>query len=164
MEIGCGKGQDTAFLQGYGLKVIAFDISSAQIELARTKVPCADFLVQDLRDPFPVDRTGVVISSLSLHYFSWNETLDIIDRIRTVLQPGGIFICRLNSTNDVNFGARGHTKIDDNFYMVHGEPKRFFDHASILKAFTGWKVLHIEEKETYRFILPKTVWEVVLEV
>ncbi|WP_434525076.1 class I SAM-dependent methyltransferase [Photorhabdus asymbiotica] len=164
LEIGCGDGRDTAIIHHAGLKVKAIDISSAMVKRARVRTPSAIFFVQDLRDPFPIDRANVVISSLSLHYFSWDETLDIIRRIRAVLQPGGILLCRLNSTKDVNFGARGHAKIDNDFYLVHGTPKRFFDRDSILKAFTGWKVLHIEEKETHRFILPKTIWEVILEV
>ncbi|MFD0707428.1 class I SAM-dependent methyltransferase [Photorhabdus akhurstii] len=164
LELGCGNGRDTAIIHRAGLKVKAIDISSAMIKRARVRTPSAVFFVQDLRDPFPIDRSGVVISSLSLHYFSWDETLDIIRRIRAVLRPGGVLLCRLNSTKDVNFGAKGHAKIDNNFYLVHGTPKRFFDRPSILKAFSGWKVLHIEEKETYRFVLPKTIWEVILEV
>ncbi|WP_207626942.1 class I SAM-dependent methyltransferase [Photorhabdus stackebrandtii] len=164
LEIGCGDGRDTAIIHRAGLKVKAIDISSAMVKRASVRVPSAVFFVQDLRAPFPIDRTGVVISSLSLHYFSWDETLDIIRRIRAVLWPGGILLCRLNSTKDVNFGAKGHAKIDNDFYLVHGTPKHFFDRSLIFKAFSGWKVLHIEEKETHRFILPKTIWEVILEV
>ncbi|MGS0628464.1 methyltransferase domain-containing protein [Photorhabdus sp. RM125S] len=122
LEIGCGDGRDTAIIHRAGLKVKAIDISSAMVKRARVRTPSAIFFVQDLRDPFPIDKTSVVISSLSLHYFSWDETLGIIRRIRAVLQPGGVLLCRLNSTKDVNFGARGHAKIDNDFYLVHGTP------------------------------------------
>jgi len=115
----------------------AVDLSPESIAKARTRVPQAEFHCQDLRAPFPVDAAGVVVASLSLHYFPWPETEALVGRIRSVLSPAGVLLCRLNSTNDHHFGASGHPPIDENFYLVDGEPKRFFDRAAADRLFSS---------------------------
>ncbi len=121
---------------------------------------------QDIRAPFPIEagRVGVVVASLSLHYFEWPETCDLVARVRQVLRPEGVMLCRLNSTNDHHFGASGHPEIDKHFYLVDGAPKRFFDRSAIDSLFErGWRGVSIEEKVIDRYDHPKAVWEVVLE-
>ena len=118
----------------------------------------------DIREPFPILATNVVIGSLSLHYFRWSETVALVGRIREVLRPSGLFLCRLNSTEDHNFGASGHPEIEPSYYLVDGQPKRFFDRAAVEELFTaGWKVLHLRHDLVGRYGLPKALWGVVLE-
>ena len=120
------------------------------------RVPSAIFHCQDIRAPFPVERAGVVVASLSLHYFPWPETEALADRIRQLLLPAGVLLCRLNSTNDHHFGASGHPRIDDDYYMVDGEPKRFFDRAATERLFArGWRTLSLEEGVIDRYDHPK---------
>ncbi len=129
-------------------------------------MPSATFHCQDLRAPFPLapGSAGAVVASLSLHYFPWPETLALAARIRDALRPGGVLLCRLNSTNDHNFGASGHPEIEPRYYQVDGEPKRFFDRADVERMFaTGWRMLSIEEMTIHRYALPKVAWEAVLE-
>src|SRR5688572_23335625 len=110
LEIGCGHGDDTATLAGAGLRVLAFDLSPVAAGIAKARVPSATVECRDVRDPFPEQarELGVVVASLSLHYFAWDQTVALAERIRAVLRPGGVLLCRLNSTEDKNFGARGH--------------------------------------------------------
>jgi SAM-dependent methyltransferase len=166
LELGCGSGLDTSTLEGCGHRVVAIDLSSESIAKARTRVPSGEFYCQDLRAPFPssASRVNVVIASLSLHYFPWDETLALVRKIFDVLAPAGLLFCRLNSTNDHHFGASGHPEIEANYYLVDGEPKRFFSKAGVQELFaTGWHLLHVEERVVHRYAKPKTVWEVVLE-
>lgn len=166
LEIGCGYGDDTATLTKAGLKVVAFDLSCAAVALARTRAPSAVIECRDIRAPLPVPAqdSGVVIASLSLHYFAWQETVTIVQRIREALRPGGLLLCRLNSTGDHNFGANGHPEIEPNFFMVNGEAKRFFDEASIMQLFaSGWKFLALEHFVSRKYVRPKALWELVLE-
>lgn len=127
LEIGCGHGDDTAVMAGAGLKVTAFDLSRTAVDVAKVRVPSARIECRDLRDPFPVapGQAGLVVASLCLHYFGWEETMAIVQRVREVLRPGGLLLCRLNSTEDHHFGASGHPEIEPHFYRVDGEPKRF---------------------------------------
>jgi SAM-dependent methyltransferase len=165
LEIGCGSGDDTATLAAAGLPVVAFDLSPEAVAAARARVPQATITCQDVRDPFPLasGAAGAVLASLSLHYFPWNETLALAARIHDVLRPGGLLLCRLNSTEDTHFGARGHRAIEEHFYDVNGAPKRFFDAAAIDHLFaTGWQRLSTRHAVTGKYGLPKSLWEVAL--
>ena len=164
LEIGCGSGADTATLVGAGLEVVAFDLEAGAIERARQLVPGATFLVQDVREPFPpeVRETGVVIASLSLHYFAWDDTVALFQKVRQTLKPGGLLVCRLNSTQDIHFGAVGYPEIEPNYYLVDGAPKRFFDRASVNAVFaTGWQVLSVQNLFTDKYMKPKALWEIL---
>lgn len=166
LEIGCGHGDDTAVLAGAGLRVHAFDLSGPALAIARVRVPSASFEQRDIRAPLPAapGSTGVVVASLSLHYFAWADTQEIVGRIHAVLRPGGLLLCRLNSTQDHNFGATGHPRIEPNFFMVDGDPKRFFDEASIATLFAeGWTQLSLEHFTTRKYVRSKALWEVILE-
>ena len=110
LEIGCGTGDDTSTLVTAGFTVVAFDISAASVATTRVRVPEAQLSCQDVRAPLPLGdgEAGAVVASLTLHYFPWSETLELVRRVRRTLAPGGIFLCRLNSTEDRHFGATGH--------------------------------------------------------
>jgi SAM-dependent methyltransferase len=165
LELGCGEGEDTVTLLADGHQVIAIDLCELAIATAKIIAPTANYYCQDLRDTFPPQATelGVTIASLSLHYFSWTETLEIVDRLRGTLQLNGVLLCRLNSTTDYNYGAIGHPQIAKNYYLVDGEPKRFFDREAVTALFChGWDSIAIAEKIIYKYAQPKSVWEVIL--
>jgi SAM-dependent methyltransferase len=164
LELGCGTGRDTATLAGAARRVLAIDRSLVCLAAAKLRAPGAEFHRQDILDLFPVAGAGVVVASLSLHYFPWPETVSLVGRIHRTLLPRGILLCRLNSTADRHFGARGHERIAENFYRVSGKLKRFFDREAVDALFAnGWRTLGVQEAVISRYLLPKTVWEVVLE-
>jgi SAM-dependent methyltransferase len=166
LEAGCGHGDDTAALAAAGLNVMAFDLSPVAVGIARVRVPSATVERRDIREPWPEQarELGVVVASLSLHYFSWGETLAIVQRLRAVLRPGGVLLCRLNSTEDRHFGAQGHREIEPNFFMVDGQPKRFFDEASVRSLFaSGWNILSLQHITTRKYVRSKSLWEAVVE-
>ena len=173
LELGCGTGPDSAVLAGAGLRVVGIELSSDAVTAARVRVPHgAEFHCGDFRDaPFPLPAgdaegsVGVVLASLSLHYFAWDGTLALARRIHGVLRPGGVLLCRLNSVNDIHHGASGPPpEGKDSFYLVDGVPKRFFDRAAVERLFAdGWRMLHLEELTVHRYEQPKVLWEAVLE-
>lgn len=166
LEIGCGHGDDTVVLTRAGLDVIAFDLSRASVAAAKLRAPSARIECRDIRDPFPEEAAGlgVVVASLSLHYFPWAQTQSIVGRIREVLRPGGVLLCRLNSTEDSNFGAGAGTLIEENYYLVDGQPKRFFDEEAVCRLFQdGWRRISLEHMTTRKYLRRKALWEVVLE-
>ena len=165
LEIGCGHGDDTAPLAGAGLRVVAFDLSAASVAIARVRAPSATVTQRDIRDPFPLPEgsAGVVVASLSLHYFPWMQTQEIVARVRAVLRPGGLLLCRLNSTEDHHFGASGHAEIEPGLFDVDGSPKRFFDRAAVDRLFAaGWRVLSVEHFTTRKYVRAKALWEAAL--
>ena len=167
LELGCGSGRDTEVLAAAGLRVVGLDLSAEAIEEARARVPTAQFHGRDIRAPFPrtAGTLGVVVASLSLHYFDWPETMALVERIHQQLRPGGLLLCRLNSTHDFHHGARRDVEAGaDNFYLVDGIPKRFFDRAAVDRLFgSGWRVISVAEQVVARYREPKALWEVILE-
>lgn len=166
LEIGCGTGADTSTLVAAGLQVVAFDISSQSVAATRLRVPVATVICQDVRDPFPVapGEAAAVVASLSLHYFPWAETLELVQKIRSALPHGGLFLCRLNSTEDKNFGAAGHPALEPNYYLVDGQPKRFFDEQAVAEFLgPGWKIVGREHQTTHKYVQTKALWELVAQ-
>lgn len=173
LELGCGTGRDTEVLVAAGLPVVALELLPDQLAQARERVPAgAVFHQQDVRAPFPVGEhgageVGAVLASLSLHYFSWPETLALAARIRRALAPGGLLLCRLNSVRDVHHGAGGdHPRIDPadpRFVRFEGWDKRFFERADVERMFaSGWEWIGLEERTVMRYELPKVLWEAAL--
>jgi SAM-dependent methyltransferase len=166
LEIGCGYGDDTAALSDAGFKVHAFDLSRVAVGIAKVRCPSAVIECRDLRDPLPeqAQDLGAIVASLSLHYFSWVETQTIVQKIHSALQSKGVLLCRLNSTQDHNFGASGYPQLEPNFYLVKNEPKRFFDKACIELLFAkGWRIQSLEHFTTGKYVKEKALWEVILE-
>jgi SAM-dependent methyltransferase len=165
LELGCGTGHDTAVLATAGLQVIALDRSQDDVAAARARVPGAMFHCQDLRGPFPPDASnlGVVLASLSLHYFDWRETQELVLRIADTLGPGGLLVCRVNSVSDHSYGASGHPEIAPNYFLVDGQAKRFFDEAAVIELFRDWTTISRAHQIIDRYGAPKSVWETVVE-
>jgi hypothetical protein len=102
----------------------------------------------------------VIISDLSLHYFYWSETKNILSEIERVLTYDGIFFCRVNSTKDINYGAGEGTKLEENYYNVNGRLKRFFDRENLNELFKEWEIVNMDECEMTRYKNKKIVWEI----
>jgi SAM-dependent methyltransferase len=166
LEMGCGRGEDTLTLLAAKLSIHAFDLSPEAVDIAKLRAPSAIIECRDIREPLPERPEGfaVIVASLSLHYFPWSETEAIVERIRLALSPGGILLCRLNSTEDHNFGASGYPEIEPNFYLVDGEAKRFFNQSHVESLFAvAWEIRSLEHVVTTKYIKEKAVWELVVE-
>ena len=166
LELGCGSGQDTLNLAEAGFDVISVDLDRMACERARARVPQAKILCQDFRQLLAAETAtyGAVVASLSLHYFNWEETVALVQRVKSALAVGGVFLCRLNSTEDHNYGASGHPEIEPGYYIVDGSPKRFFDEGALDRLFTsGWLELSRQHVVTDKYESPKALWEIVLE-
>jgi len=168
LELGCGPGEDAAELTVQGFRVAGFDLLRTPIRRAIENAPAAQFFVADLRAPLPV-RSGavdVVVASLSIHYFLWRETHSILGEVRRVLRSGGVFVFRVNATDDVNFGAMQGEEIEPHYYRVppdgrNNRPdKRFFDELSLHAFLTpGWRIAYLAHRTISRYNTPKQVWE-----
>jgi len=161
IDLGCGIGNDTLYLTERGFNVISCDYSIEALKRLSYFIEKPEIRHFDIRTRFPFDDsfTDVIISDLSLHYFSKDETEKIISEISRVLTGCGIFICRINSVRDVNFGAGQGEKIEENFYNYKGSLKRFFDKCDIEYFFRDWKIDYINECEMLRYKHKKIVWE-----
>jgi SAM-dependent methyltransferase len=166
LELGSGPGGDSGYLVEQGVTNLACtDVSPKALARCARAAPGALTVCHDLREPLPFAerRFDVVIASLCLHYFAWDKTGTILRDIACCLKPGGVLLCRLNSTRDVHYGAVGHEQVGRNYYLVDGFPKRFFDRESIDALIAeDWERISIEELSIDRYDKPKIVWEVIL--
>ena len=165
LDLGCGAGADTRFLSRRGFRVVAADLSEKALEITGRRAPEAQTVRMDLARglPFPDAHFGAVVASLSLHYFPWPETVEILGEVGRCLAPGGHLLAHLNSTNDTHYAAARKEPIGRNFYLVGGSPKRLFDRDDVAALFSpGWKIESAEELTTARYGHEKTLWEVVV--
>ena len=164
LDLGCGDGHDARFLTERGFPVIATDFSEKALEITRRTAPAAKTQNVDLTRglPFPDARFGVIVASLSLHYFPWQQTTEILADVRRCLQPGGHLLARLNSTRDPRYrAAEKQQHIENNFYLIGGMPRRLFDEQDLDALFEkGWEILAAEERPAHRYGGKKLAWEV----
>jgi SAM-dependent methyltransferase len=161
LELGCGSGWDTAELVSAGVNVIAADIARHKLPECAQAAPGAGILQLNLAHPLPFSdhSMAVILASLSLHYFSWEKTMQLEAELRRCVQSGGILLARFNSTHDYHHGASSEAEIEPGFYQVGKRTKRFFDEHSVKKLLHGWKIQFLEENVIQRYRKPKHVWE-----
>lgn len=161
LELGCGNGRDTVDLLSTGCTVIASDLSMENLAECSASSSHANLLQLDNSKPFPfADHSiSVIVASLSLHYFPWTTTMQIASELKHCLKADGILLVRLNSTNDVNYGAGSGLEIEPNFYQVRSSTKRFFDETAVRLFLQDWNIQFIEENVIHRYEKPKSVWE-----
>ncbi len=160
LELGCGEGRDTRELIALGASVVAGDLSAQALALHAAALPAVPRVQLDIAAglPFAAQTFGCVLASLSLHYFSWSETIAVFTDVRRCLRPEGWLVLRVNSRRDVYYGARGHAVIEPNFYRVRDRTKRFFDAADIRTlGATGWSIDHLQAETIDRYDRPKHV-------
>lgn len=164
LDLGCGAGEDARFLSSRGFRVVAADSSEKALEITGRRAPGARRVRMDLTRglPFTSAHFGAVVASLSLHYFPWPKTVEILGEVRRCLVPGGHLLARLNSTNDSHYAAARKEPIAPNFFLLGGSPKRLFDRDDVVALFSaGWEIESAEELTTARYGYEKTLWEVV---
>lgn len=156
LELGCGSGTDTDSIANLTDSLVTCDVRPAE---GLKKTACG--LILDHSRPLPFEKSfDVVVASLCLHYFDWTTTENIIVEISRILVNKGVLLCRLNSDQDINYGARGFPEIEPGLFDVNGADKRFFDQQSIVRLFTGhWQLTELHHKSIDRYRMSKSIWE-----
>ena len=93
LVVGCGLGDDTELLAGFGYETVGFDISETAIGTARSRYPDSDvdYLTADLLDP-PVDWTqayDLVVESQTVQALPPDAHPAAIAQVGRFVAPGG---------------------------------------------------------------------------
>jgi SAM-dependent methyltransferase len=163
LDLGCGPGLDAAFLAARGFSVTGLDRERPGRAVTRSS---ASFVRGDLRiPPFREVAFDAVSASLSLHYLSWAATVDAFAQACRLVRPHGVFLCRVNASDDVAHGAGQGEELEPGFFRLEGrvsrwsETKRFFDEAMVRAALPPTaRVEHLSHRTIHRGDDPKRVW------
>jgi len=152
LDLGCGRGDNAAYLFETGYKVVACDFSPAAIEYINKMYPQIETRCFDMIKDFPNDlkNIGIILASLSTHYFSLEATTKLYDNIYKTLEPGGYFIFRVNSKSELENKNKANVQsiIEDDYYMLNdGNTKRYFDKNSISMLLKKFKLINVQETE-----------------
>ena len=139
LEAGCGSGRNlTYFIQaGYEVAAVDSDFESvAQVRrLAISSVPSlaeGDFRVEDIESmSFPDSFADVVLSIAVLHFASGDAQFNaMLASLWRVLQPGGLFFCRLASS--IGMAERMVPRGGRRFLLPDGSERYLVDEALLL--------------------------------
>ena len=165
LDLGCGNGSNLGFLCSMSKSVYGIDFSEEAIEQVKRNYS-VDAILGDISNPLPYkdNMFDFIISDLSLHYFSEEQTFGIIEELCRVLKQKGIILARLNSIIDKKHGAQQGNEIEHYYYENNGIKKRFFDNDMIRYFFEKqFDILDISEKTSGKYLEEKYLWEIVLK-
>ncbi len=161
LELGCGLGYDTRWLVQAGGQITALDGSVVALERLAAALPGPDYVYHRLPAPlpFPAASFDAVVAGLSLHYFTWSDTLAIIEEVHWVLRPGGLLVFAVNAVGDAEFGYGQGVEIEPGLFAFDGRRKRFFDEADCRRLLAkGWDLLALRPLEEQRYGRLKRMW------
>lgn len=113
LEIGCGNGRDALEIIKHTNDYLGLDISEKLIDLAKQKVPTANFIVADIENYVLPDNLDVIIAFASLIHVPKDSLKNILDQALVKLNPGGLFRLSMKAQDEYgqvdqtdDFGSR----------------------------------------------------------
>jgi SAM-dependent methyltransferase len=93
LDLGCGTGAQVTQPLASEYRVVGVDISTRSIEIAKTQVPEAMFMVGDIASvSFPDKSFDAVVAFFSLIHVPREQHADVLTSIVSWLRPSGWFI------------------------------------------------------------------------
>jgi len=128
VDLGCGSGLSAQELIKAHYRVIGVDISESMLDIARTRVPDAEFVLGSIFQ-VPIPPCNAVISiGECLNYLlkpsdSNHNLTQLFRRIYNALNSGGVFIFDIAEPGQVKEGTtvKGFTEGDDWLVLVEKE-------------------------------------------
>ncbi|ANZ15207.1 class I SAM-dependent methyltransferase [Streptomyces noursei] len=165
LELGAGHGRDALHFAREGFTVHATDFSATALDQLRHAARVEGLgdrittSVHDVREPLPLadDSTEAVFAHMLLCMaLSTPDIRALVDEVRRVLRPGGVFVYTVRHTGDAHYEAgTGH---GDDIYEHGGFAVHFFSRRLVDDLAEGWcpaEVHAFEEGE-----LPRRLWRV----
>ena len=164
LDLGCGAGTNLPFLLGCGAVVTAADLSPESEHLVKeafgNRLAAVDCF--DMREGFPYGDGSfdAIVADLSLHYFSWEDTVRIVDGLHRILKAGGRLIARVHAMENLPEDA---VYIAPGYYRAYGLDRRYFTEGDIRQLFCKWKLSSLAEAQARRYSRVKKVFEFTAE-
>lgn len=166
LDLGCGIGQYSNYFYNLGYNVSACDISKKAIETLNKNNVHINAKIQDMNKSLEYDDNefDIVFANLSIHFLSDENTVKLMNEIKRILKPNGIFVGCVNSTKAYEFIKDHVIELEDNFYDSNGRTVRLFDEESFNKYFVDYENIMLIENENDRFGKKKNKWDFIYKV
>ena len=94
LDLGCGKGRHSIYLNSLGFNVVGADLSKNSIQLAKQfENDHLKFIEQDMRDPFNTTYNAILNLFTSFGFFEDDEDdIAVLQNIKNGLKPEGFAI------------------------------------------------------------------------
>lgn len=123
LDLACGRGRHSIFLNQMGFDVVGFDLSVNSInEAKKEETSTLHFHVHDMRHPFPLRFECILSLFTSFGYFEKeSEDVQVLQNIKDSLETGGIFVLDFfNSEKVRKMGEYHETKFIDGIeFVIH---------------------------------------------
>lgn len=104
LDLGCGSGLPSTKVLAERFEVVGVDVSTAQIERARTNVPGATFMVGDLAAlDFPAASFDAVTAFYSLNHVPREEHAALFERVERWLVADGRFLASFGLADEADW-------------------------------------------------------------
>ena len=151
LDLGCGIGQYSKEFMSMGYDVISADISATALN--KVKEFNRSIIKMDMSENFPFEdeEFDLVFSNLSIHYFSKEETDNIIEEVYRVLKPGGMFVGSVNGLGVYDKIKDTAKQLEEHFWIDGEKCVRLFNEEDLRYFLRIFKILKIEQRLTVRF-------------
>jgi tellurite methyltransferase len=156
LDLGCGIGRHAHFLAGEGFRCSGVDASPAGIAHAREQAAAVglsiDYQLGEFHDvPFADHSLDCVIAWNVIYHGDSRVVRRVLDEIRRVLVPGGIYLGTMLSKRNVMYG-RGQEVSTDTF-VIHdatsdkAHPHFYCDTAALVDLHHGFEIVELRDRE-----------------
>lgn len=122
LDAACGPGNVSRYLlsQRPDLDLLGIDLAPRMVELARSTVPTAQFLVHDCRQLLALQRRfDGIICAFGLPYLTYQEVKAFIESAAKALEPGGVLYLSTMSGNPLDSGIQISSTGDPIYVNYH---------------------------------------------
>jgi len=101
LELGCGAGVESTRALAERGRLTGVDISEAQLDLARRRVPSGTFICADVaKFDVAAESFDGVVALYVLFHLPRAELRPLVERVREWLRPDGVFLATLLARGD----------------------------------------------------------------
>ena len=159
LELGCGTG---AVLSGFTdlQRLVGLDASASMLEIARTKVPSATFVLDDMAH-FTLDEkfdvVACVFDALN-HLERFEQWCSLFECVADHLEPGGLFVF------DVNTLGRLEALVDAPAMVMNVDDATLTMTITDSGALTNWEIRVVSNAENEVTVASENIRELAVEL